>query len=535
MKINILDCTLRDGGYYNNWEFNIKLVKEYLKSISLSGLEFVEIGFRSFKKNVYLGPYAYSKDEFLNELKIPKNLKIAVMVNASEIINFENGNIILNTKKLFKNKKLSKVSLVRIAAHYHELKYVKIIIKTLKKLGYLVALNLMQISERNNDEIKKIKQYIPEDDLDILYFADSMGSLEVIDIERIISLIKIFWKKQIGIHTHDNMSRAIINSRIATNNGVSWVDSTITGMGRGPGNAQTEYMILEYKDSLKKKINILPILKLKKDFFDNMKQKYNWGTNVFYYLSGIHRIHPTFIQTMLEDKRFNQEDILSTIDNLKSLKVTSFKKELLSTDNRLYKGKTEGSWSPISRMNSRDVLILGNGPNIKENISTLESFIKKNKPFVIGLNTQLSINEKLINLRAVCNELRFLTEIKKLKRIKTKTVLPLSRLSKEMKKFLNIKNVFNFGIEVKSDKFKFYKNHAILPNSLAISYALSIAYSGKAKRILLAGFDGYASDDPRTVEMNNTFDLFRKSTNKVELLSITPTRYNLKSISIYAI
>ena len=104
-----------------------------------------------------------------------------------------------------------------------------------------------------------------------------------------------------------------------------------------------------------------------------------------------------------------------------------------------------------------------------------------------------------------------------------------------MKKFLNIKNVFNFGIEVKSDKFKFYKNHAILPNSLAISYALSIAYSGKAKRILLAGFDGYASDDPRTVEMNNTFDLFRKSTNKVELLSITPTRYNLKSISIYAI
>ena len=51
-KINILDCTLRDGGYYNNWNFSNELVNDYLKAISLSGIRYVELGFRSLKKMI---------------------------------------------------------------------------------------------------------------------------------------------------------------------------------------------------------------------------------------------------------------------------------------------------------------------------------------------------------------------------------------------------------------------------------------------------------------------------------------------------
>ena len=105
MKINLLDCTLRDGGYYNNWDFKIELINDYLKSMAKSGIEFVEIGFRSFEKNTYRGVCAYSKDEFLNEINIPKSLRIVVMVNASEIINFNNGELSKNIRKLFLPKK----------------------------------------------------------------------------------------------------------------------------------------------------------------------------------------------------------------------------------------------------------------------------------------------------------------------------------------------------------------------------------------------------------------------------------------------
>ena len=47
MKLNILDCSLRDGGYYNNWNFNISFVNKYLQLISKSNINYIEIGFKS--------------------------------------------------------------------------------------------------------------------------------------------------------------------------------------------------------------------------------------------------------------------------------------------------------------------------------------------------------------------------------------------------------------------------------------------------------------------------------------------------------
>ena len=121
-KIKILDCTLRDGGYYNNWDFSNSLISSYLKSMSSVGVEYVEIGFRSFEKSTYRGACAYSRDDFINSLSIPRNLKVAVMVNASELINSYNRNPQKNIKFLFRKQKKSKIKLIRIACHYHELK-----------------------------------------------------------------------------------------------------------------------------------------------------------------------------------------------------------------------------------------------------------------------------------------------------------------------------------------------------------------------------------------------------------------------------
>ena len=64
-------------------------------------------------------------------------------------------------------------------------------------------------------------------------------------IKKVISTLKRFWKGQIGIHAHDNLSKALSNSLTAIENGATWIDSTVTGMGRGPGNVQTEFLLLE--------------------------------------------------------------------------------------------------------------------------------------------------------------------------------------------------------------------------------------------------------------------------------------------------
>ena len=68
-ELKILDCTLRDGGYYNNWNFSIELINKYLKVMSDIKVDYVEIGFRSNDKKEFRGACAYTTDEFLNSLK----------------------------------------------------------------------------------------------------------------------------------------------------------------------------------------------------------------------------------------------------------------------------------------------------------------------------------------------------------------------------------------------------------------------------------------------------------------------------------
>ena len=99
--MNVLDCTLRDGGYYNNWDFEENLINDYLKAISYTSINFVEIGFRSIVNNGFKGALAFSTDDYINSLKIPRKIEIAVMINGSELL--QESNYIEILEKLFPN------------------------------------------------------------------------------------------------------------------------------------------------------------------------------------------------------------------------------------------------------------------------------------------------------------------------------------------------------------------------------------------------------------------------------------------------
>ena len=110
-----LDCTLRDGGYYTNWNFKIDTIESYLAATDSAGIDVVEIGYRFIKNNGFKGACGYSKDNFLTSLRIPENLTLAVMIN---IVDIESKGI-LNIKtleELVLNKaKDSPVKLFRLA------------------------------------------------------------------------------------------------------------------------------------------------------------------------------------------------------------------------------------------------------------------------------------------------------------------------------------------------------------------------------------------------------------------------------------
>lgn len=529
-QLKLLDCTLRDGGYYNNWEFSEKLINKYLIAIDKAGIHIVELGFRNFDEKKYYGACAYTKDSFIETLKIPKSLNIAVMINASDIVN-KDKKIIL---KYFRKKIKSKINIIRIAAHYKELGLLKNKIKILKELGYKIYLNLMQISERSSAEIKNVGKYAAINKINVLYFADSLGSLKNEEISNIIKLLKVNWNGELGIHTHDNLSRATLNTKIAQELGVNYIDCTVNGMGRGPGNAKTELLIFEYQKQIKKKIDPIPLLNLVENEFKQLKEKYNWGTNPFYYIAGLKKIHPTFIQTMLNDNRFTNDDILSTINYISTIDGTKFNRKLIYS-NQNFKKKINGNWKASALLKNKNILIIGNGPSIMENKKLLEKVISQKKLFVIALNTQKNINDNLINLRVISNELRFLTDRKEINKVKQILVLPYKYLSKNLKKNIKIKKLYDFGFNIVKGIFEFHDKYAVGPNSLAISYALAIANSGKSKKIYLAGIDGYEKNDYRQVELQQTFESLNKNKNLIPYYSITTTKLNIPSISLHTL
>ncbi len=533
----ILDCTLRDGGYYNNWDFSKDLVEKYLQAMESISVDYVEIGMRTLKNSDFKGACAFSTDEYLNSLQIPKELSVGVMINASEIVGHGEADMMKRLSKLFPNdSKKSHISLVRIACHGYEFCKALPAINWLKERGFLVGFNLMQaVVDKTEEDIKNYAREIEKYPVDVFYFADSLGSMQEIDLKNLIKWIRCEYSGELGIHAHDNMGRALYNTIEANNLGVKWLDATITGMGRGPGNTQTEFLILEFLKESKNISSLVPLMRLVKDTFKPMQNEYGWGTNPFYYLAGKYEIHPTFIQHMISDSRYSEEDLLVLIEYLKKDGGSKFVIDKIENAKNFYKSEIKGSWDPLSFIENKEVLILGSGPESKKHKSAIEQYVLRVKPLVIALNTESSIDEGLIDLRVASHPIRLMSDSSMHAKLTQPLVVPASMLPEEIGLALNKKKLFDYGIEIKKEKFAFGKDFCTIPNSLVISYALAIVTSGKAKRVLLAGFDGYGADDLRTSEMEHLLEIYGNTKGALELISVTPTSYHIPVKSIYAL
>jgi 4-hydroxy 2-oxovalerate aldolase len=531
----IIDCTLRDGGYYNSWDFPTEIVDDYLIAMKAANINFVEIGFRFLNNSGYKGPFAFSTDKFIKNLKIPKDLKLGVMVNASDLytdIGWKKAIL-----KLFpESANNTPIKLIRFACHFHEIPNALLAAKWLSKRGYLIGLNLMQITDRSKNEIIQFSKSVSGFPIEVVYFADSMGSMKQQNIAPLVNMIRKHWKGNIGIHTHDNMGLALANTLEAYSKGVNWLDATVTGMGRGPGNTKTEELVIELNKTENDQIDIIPLLSIIRNYFDPLKRKKKWGINPYYYLSGKYGIHPTFIQVMMNDSRYSEKDIISAIEYLKKKGGKKFKHTDLDIALQFYNKKSEGKWSPKSLLNKRDILILGSGPSIDLHKKPLENFIKEKKPIVLALNLKKGIDKSLINFYIACHPVKLLSDAENHSVLPQPLITPASTFSKNLLKKLANKKIHDYGIKISSNIFKFYDKHCVIPNSLVISYALAICVSGNASNIFMAGFDGYKAGDARNDEVENIFNNFYDSGVKKKIISITPSVYKgLISKSLYGL
>jgi 4-hydroxy 2-oxovalerate aldolase len=529
-----LDCTLRDGGYYNAWDFDADLVQNYLNAMSIAGVDVVELGFRSLKAEGFKGAAAYTSDEFLESLNLPGDLTIGVMVNGSELASQDTQEADLCS--LFPlSADRACFSLVRIACHAHEFKDVLPVSHWLKNRGYQVGFNLMQVADKDESDVVDLARAASRYPVDVLYFADSMGGMSPDQVRQVTQWFRCGWSGPLGVHTHDNMGLALQNSLAALDEGCTWVDSTVTGMGRGPGNARTEELAIEIAERRGCSVNMVPLMRLIREHFKPMQEHYGWGTNSYYYLAGKYSIHPTYIQEMLNDSRYDEEDILAVIDHLRVEGGKKFSLNTLDAARHFYQGEPTGSWDPSSMIKGREVFLLGSGPGVLHHRGAIESYIRRKNPLVVALNTQSGIDAELIDVRVACHPVRLLADCEAHTELPQPLIAPFSMLPDDVKKSLANKEILDFGLKVLPNSFEFGQYCCSVPNSLVVAYALAVVTSGGGDRVLMSGFDGYGADDPRSQEMQSLLSQYQACPEALSLVAVTPTRYSLPARSIYAL
>ena len=531
----VLDCTLRDGGYYNAWDFPPTLVTAYLEAMRSAAVDVVELGFRTTSNKQFAGPWAFTTEDHLGGIPIPERLKVAVMVNGSDLLARSGCESVL--RRLFPvPASQSLVSIVRIACHFHEFRSALPAVTWLKDRGYTTGINVMQIADRARNEVLDValaaKDYPP----DVLYFADSTGGMRPDDVARIIEWLRHHWPGDLGIHTHDNMGLALSNTLHAYEEGATWLDATVTGMGRGPGNARMEELLIEVDSIRNTQTNLVPLMTLIRKVLQPLKNSYGWGTNPYYYLAGKFGIHPTYIQEMLGDARFTEEDMFAVIDRLKNENGKKFDFNNLEAGRQFYRGELRGTWAPSQVFEGRDVLILGGGGGVGRYSAAIESYIRRHKPIVLALNTQDEIDPRLVDMRVACHPVRLLADCGTLRMLPQPIITPASMLPDEVRAELRNSHLLDFGMLVESGKFEVKEKACIIPSPLVIAYALAVAASGRAKKVLLAGVDGYTPGDPRNKEMDTILETVTRSGLIPEISAITPTKYQgLRTESVYGL
>ncbi|MCX2831893.1 aldolase catalytic domain-containing protein [Microbulbifer thermotolerans] len=535
--MNVLDCTLRDGGYYNNWDFPSDIVEAYLKAISEANIDYVELGLRNFPKQGFLGAYAYTTEQHLNSIELPEGPTYGVMVDAKTILN-SSLDVESAVEALFVPASESKIGLVRIAAHFNEVESSGAIVKKLKSMGYIVGFNLMQAGGKSDDVIAdKARQAVEWEVLDVLYFADSLGNMDGGEVERIVSAIRREWQGPIGIHTHNNMGKGLDNTLIAAASGVTWLDATITGMGRGAGNTQTENLLAVF-DKEGSKYNPKPVYDLVIRHFEPMQKVYGWGSNLLYFLAAQNDIHPTYIQNLLSNTHYGTEEIVGAISYLSTLEgTTAYNGSVLETAVSFKTSDSEvsGSSECIGKFEGREIVVIANGSTSKKYRQAIELYIREKKPVVLSVNLNHHIDQSLIDFYVISHNVKFLSDSNRYKSISKPVILPKHRFSDpELEKIKHLTK-FDIGFDSTSDTLSVTSEYVRSPYDLTSAYLLGILAITKPDSVKLIGFDGYEKGDVRQQEMLNLLSQYQALPEARQLIALTPTSYPIRQESVYAI
>lgn len=330
--VSIIDSTLRDGGYLNNWDFSEKFQFELIQALINANAEIIECGFISNKSGNDLNGTCYKSIEKINNVLRGNAFnnsasKFAVMMRPEEY----------NVADLPQcNKAENCITIIRVMLYQHEIKDSVDILKQIVEKGYELHIQPTIISKYSDEEVVKMIEGFKSVKYKAISIVDTFGSLNEISIKKITLLFDKYVNKNaiISLHCHNNLSKAYQNA-LAFISSVDkkrdvYVDTAVNGLGRGAGNLQTEVFMSYLKNEKNMKYSISPI---KAFCEENMR---NFNRNIFekdfyaYIITAQKNMHPNYATYLLLNK-YSQKDIRKILELISEEKYESFDFEYIKS------------------------------------------------------------------------------------------------------------------------------------------------------------------------------------------------------------
>lgn len=304
--IKVVDCTVRDGGLMNKWQFDDKFVKGVYDACVEAGIDYMEIGYISSEKSfsrAEVGPWKFCADSDLRRIvgENKTNVKISAMADIGRI---EFDDIPPASE--------SAIDMMRVACYAHQTdKAIELAHHCMDK-GYETTINLMAVSKVNERDLEEALSDVAQSRVPVFYLVDSFGSMYCESIEHLLKKYKeALPGKEIGIHAHNNMQLAMSNTVTALMGGATYLDATLLGMGRGAGNCPVEILIAFLKNP---KYRLLPLLRAIQEDILPWQQKIDWGYHIPYLVTGALNEHPRSAMAWMDSERKN--DFVSFIKEM---------------------------------------------------------------------------------------------------------------------------------------------------------------------------------------------------------------------------
>ena len=382
----LLDCTLRDGGYINDWNFGFHTIRDIIKKLVNSQVDYVEVGF--------LRNCEYDRDK-------------ALFNNCAEIapvLPEKRGNTMFSAMALHNKYDIDKlepydgktIDVLRVTFHDYDIDEGLAFIQKAKEKGYKVFCNPINIMGYSDEMLLRLFQKVNQIQPYAFSIVDTFGSMMKSDLQRIYSLAEHNLDQSIviGLHLHENLalSYSLAQEFLAMKSSErkSVIDGSMMGMGRVPGNLCIE-LIMDYMNKTQgSTYDVNPVLDGIDDHIAQLKQIETWGYNTAYALSAKYNLHRNYAEFLLGKGRLRAKQINQILASIEEDKKTAYDEKYIEAIYEGFQNHEVDDRELLNRLRTewkdRTILILAPGSSIAEQKNRIDQFISEKNPLVISAN-----------------------------------------------------------------------------------------------------------------------------------------------------